>query len=173
MQAMEATCTHVRARRHAMPPPVPSPDRSQAYKLSRGSWLPSVVAQARMELPRTTEAPRLARQQMRDEAGAQLERSERELVEVLTTELVSNAVMHPGPQAGDKVRLHFAVAPERIRVEVCDDGAGFCAEQLEMPRTRPGGYGLMMVERGSSRWGAARGQGNCVWFELDRHVAGR
>ena len=115
--------------------------------------------------------PGLVRQQMRKRAGEELERGERELVEVLTTELVTNAVTHPGPEAGNSVSIHFAVAPERIRVEVCDDGAGFCSEQLEEPRTRPGGYGLVLVERGSSRWGAARDDGNCVWFELDRAAA--
>jgi anti-sigma regulatory factor (Ser/Thr protein kinase) len=142
--------------------------RSEAFQLARGSWLPSVVAQTRMQLPRTVEAARLARQTVRREAGGQLDRPEREIVEVLMTELVSNAVMHPGPEAGDSVDLHFAVAPDRIRVEVCDSGEGFAPGELEEPRTRPGGYGLLMVDRGSSRWGASRDDGNCVWFELDR-----
>jgi len=139
-----------------------------AYHLARGSWLPSVVAQATMDLPRSTDAPRLARQCVQSKAAEELDRPEREMVEVLLSELVSNAVMHPGPRAGDSVNLHFAVAPERIRVEVCDDGEGFAPGDLGRPRDEPGGYGLIMVDRGSSRWGTSREDGNCVWFELDR-----
>ena len=148
-------------------------EHSFAYHLARDSWLPSVVAQARVDLPPTPEAPRLARQSVQDEAGAQLDHPEREMVEVLTTELVSNAVVHSGMDDGDNVILHFAVAPERIRVEVCDHGAGFSADQVGRPRSEPGGYGLLMVDRGASRWGASRDDGNCVWFELDRDGAGR
>lgn len=146
-------------------------ERSFAYHLARDSWLPSVVAQARAELPRTVEAPRLARRALQDRAGARLRPDEEEIVEVLTTELVTNAVQHAGLDPGETVALRFAVAPERVRVEVCDGGAGLNLEELARPRARPGGYGLVLVNRGASRWGASRDDGNCVWFELDREAA--
>jgi len=91
------------------------------------------------------------------------------MIDILMTELVTNAVVHAGRQAGENVLLRFALAPERIRVEVCDHGVGFTTEQLARPRTGPGGYGLMMVDRGASRWGASAEGGTCVWFELDRN----
>ena len=156
-----------------MPAHTTAPAQSFAYHLARASWLPSVVSQATVDLPRTVEAPRLARQSVQREAGAQLESAEREMVDILMTELVSNAVVHGGRDGADNVILHFAVAPERIRVEVCDDGAGFSTDDVGGPRSGPGGYGLVLVDRGASRWGASGEEGTCVWFELDRDGAGR
>ena len=122
-------------------------------------------------LPRTADAPGLARRSVQHMAGGQLDHPEREMVEILMTELVTNAVVHTGRDAGENVILRFAVAPERIRVEVHDHGIGFSTEQLARPRTEPGGYGLMMVDRGASRWGTSVQGGTCVWFELDRNEA--
>jgi anti-sigma regulatory factor (Ser/Thr protein kinase) len=102
------------------------------------------------------------------EAGATLDHLEQEMVDILMTELVTNAVVHPPRQAGTNVILRFAVSPECIRVEVHDDGDGFSLDDVGRPRSRPGGYGLVMVDRGASRWGASGQDGNCVWFELDR-----
>ena len=122
-------------------------------------------------LPRTADAPGMARRSVRHMAGGELDHPEREMVDILMTELVTNAVVHAGRDAGKNVILRFAVAPERIRVEVCDRGVGFSSDQLAEPRSEPGGYGLMMVDRGASRWGASAEGGTCVWFELDRNGA--
>lgn len=148
-------------------------EQSSAYHLARDSWLPSAVTRDTVDLPRTAEAPRLARQSVKHKAGAQLDPAEREIVEILMTELVTNAVVHAGRDAGENVILRFAVAPERIRVEVCDRGVGFSTDELARPRTEPGGYGLIMVDRAASRWGASGEDGMCVWFELDRNGAAR
>ena len=86
-------------------------------------------------------------------------------VELLTTELVSNAVRHGGANDGGVVILHVAIAPDCLRVEVCDRGDGFTPG-----RPRPygeGGYGLFLVSEVSSRWGVSNDDGNCAWFELD------
>ncbi len=155
-----------------MPARTSCPEQSFAYHLARDSWLPSTVTQDRVDLPRNAEAPRLARQSVQRKAGAQLNHAEREIVEILMTELVTNAVVHAGRDAGENVIIRFAVAPERIRVEVCDRGVGFSTDELARPRAEPGGYGLMMVDRGASRWGTSAEDGTCVWFELDRNGAG-
>jgi hypothetical protein len=67
------------------------------------------------------------------------------------------------------VILRFALSPECIRVEVHDAGEGFSMAEVGKHRTEPGGYGLLMVERGASRWGTRGDDGNSVWFELDRN----
>jgi anti-sigma regulatory factor (Ser/Thr protein kinase) len=86
-------------------------------------------------------------------------------VELLTTELVSNAVRHGGARDGELVVLHLAIAPHCLRVEVCDRGPGF---QPGLPRPYgEGGYGLFLVSEVSSRWGVSSEDGNCAWFELD------
>lgn len=146
-------------------------DDSFAYHLAKQTWLPSAVAQARVELPPTQDAPSLARQAAGGVLGSLLYEQETELIEVLVSELVSNAIAHARLGPDDRVVLHLALAPERIRVEVCDGGAGFTRSELGKPRSEPGGYGLMMVDRGASRWGISSDDGACVWFECDRGAA--
>lgn len=143
-------------------------DDSFAYHLAKQTWLPTAVAHTRVELPATREAPSLARQATDGALGSLLDELETELIEVLVSELVSNAVAHAGLGPGDAVVLHVAAAPERIRVEVCDGGDGFSRAELGKPRSGPGGYGLTMVDRGASRWGISTEDGACVWFECDR-----
>ena len=121
-----------------------------------------------MDLPRSRDAPRLARRSIEHEAAAALDDFERDMVDVLMSELVTNAVVHPLRRSEDNVILRFAVSPECIRVEVHDAGEGFSLDEVGKPRTEPGGYGLVMVERGASRWGTHDDDGNSVWFELDR-----
>jgi anti-sigma regulatory factor (Ser/Thr protein kinase) len=94
---------------------------------------------------------------------------EREMVDVLMSELVTNAVVHPPRRCGGNVILRFALSPECIRVEVHDAGEGFSMAEVGKHRNEPGGYGLLMVERGASRWGTHGDDGNSVWFELDRN----
>jgi anti-sigma regulatory factor (Ser/Thr protein kinase) len=154
-----------------MPAMALSTERSREPWMARDSWLSSAIAETRVDLPRTRDAPRMARRSIRRDAGAALEHSEREMVDVLMSELVTNAVIHPGRRGGDNVILRFAVSPELIRVEVHDAGGGFSMDEVGEPRSEPGGYGLVMVDRGASRWGASDHDGNCVWFELDRSAA--
>lgn len=146
-------------------------ERSFAYHLARGTWVPSAVVKLTLELPRTAAATPAARKTVSDRAGALLDEEELEIVEVLVTELMTNAVAHAGPQAGEGVVLHLAVASQRIRVELCDGGTGFDPDGLQLPRHEGGGFGLLMVDRAASRWGVASDEGNCVWFELDRQPA--
>ena len=146
-------------------------ERSFAYHLARDTWLPSAVVKLKEELPAAPGAAPLARDAIRAEVGARLGEEELEVVEVLVSELVTNAVAHAGLDAGDSLVLHLAVAPERLRVEVCDGGVGFEPTAVGGRDGAPGGYGLLMVDRAASRWGVATDDGNCVWFELDRHPA--
>ena len=154
-----------------MPDQVERLERSFAYHLARDTWIPAPVVRLKRELASTADAAPSARQAIRDEVGERLEEEELEVVEVLVTELLTNAVAHAGLAAEDSVVLHLAVAPERIRVEVCDHGHGFTPEEVGRPRPDPGGFGLLMVDRAASRWGIAGDDGNCVWFELDREPA--
>jgi anti-sigma regulatory factor (Ser/Thr protein kinase) len=56
-----------------------------------------------------------------------------------------------------------------IRVEVHDEGTGFDPSELPPPSAndaRETGWGLVLVDRLSSRWGVERGAGFTVWFEV-------
>ena len=146
-------------------------ERSFAYHLAEGTWLPSAMLNVRKDLPSTARAAPAARQAVRDEVGELLGEEELEVVEVLISELVTNAVAHAGLDHDDSVVIHLAVASERLRVEVCDGGMGFSPRELGRRRHEPGGFGLLMVDRAASRWGVSGDDGSCVWFELDRQPA--
>ena len=82
---------------------------------------------------------------------------------LLISELMTNAVLH-GPDAAGDCDLALDHDGERLRVEVCDRGAGFV---LPTDVRAIGGWGLMFVERLSDRWGIGEGGPTSVWFEID------
>jgi anti-sigma regulatory factor (Ser/Thr protein kinase) len=86
---------------------------------------------------------------------------------ILISELVTNAVRHGAVQASS-VRVRIDVSPERIRLEVEDDGVGEF-RPATVPRDGAGGLGLRLVESLSDRWGIARTGPTVVWCELDTH----
>lgn len=83
--------------------------------------------------------------------------------QLLTSELVNNAVVH----ASSAVTVRVRFKDRCLRVEVADVGAG----ALRRPHSGPedtGGRGLHLVEVLSTSWGTSSGQtGRVVWFELD------
>lgn len=83
---------------------------------------------------------------------------------LLVSELVTNAVRHA---ESESFEVRLAVSPERVRLEVRDQGAGF------QPKVAPredggGGYGLVIVERIADRWGVEHDDGGLIWLEVDR-----
>ena len=91
-------------------------------------------------------------------------------IRLLVSELVTNAVRHAGGPAGGQVQLDVTVEPPRVRVEVADPGAGFDPEPRDDEMTRPGGWGLYLVDRIADRWGVVRNTMNRVWFEVNGAV---
>ena len=85
-----------------------------------------------------------------------------ETVLLLTSELVTNAVLHgAGP-----VSVHVAWGEGKLRVEVGDQ-----APELPVLRpldaAAPNGRGLLFVDSLSSGWGVLAGDtGKTVWFTL-------
>ncbi|WP_308271306.1 ATP-binding protein [Kitasatospora sp. SUK 42] len=91
--------------------------------------------------------------------------------ELLTSELVSNAVRHA---AGRTIGLHVSRKPGWLRVEVRDSSRAMpCMILAEAQPVNERGRGLRIVDDLADRWGAdllPRGKG--VWFELrirERH----
>ena len=83
---------------------------------------------------------------------------------LLVSELVTNAVRHA---RGDAFEIRLDVRPERLRLEVRDEGPGF-APQVAPREDGSGGYGLLIVEQLADRWGVERDEQGLVWLELDR-----
>jgi anti-sigma regulatory factor (Ser/Thr protein kinase) len=88
-------------------------------------------------------------------------------VRLLVSELVTNSVRHSGASPPDSVALDVAVDSGTIRVEVSDTGTGFEPRPREADRSKPGGWGLYLVDRLADRWGVARNHLTRVWFEID------
>jgi anti-sigma regulatory factor (Ser/Thr protein kinase) len=92
----------------------------------------------------------------------------RDLLALLVSELVTNAVRHAAPP----VVLRVDVDDERTRVEVDDRGVQLPV-LTDPPASAFGGRGVKIVDMLATAWGTERhrtDKGKTVWFEL-RHPA--
>jgi anti-sigma regulatory factor (Ser/Thr protein kinase) len=105
-------------------------------------------------------APRIARDQVERHMPSNFER--RRDAALLTTELVTNAVIH----AHSVVDLDLYIDGDQIYVSVVDFGPG--EPEIREPDGSGGGYGLQLVDKLATRWGhdALDPLGKRVWFEL-------
>jgi serine/threonine-protein kinase RsbW len=90
------------------------------------------------------------------------------VLELLTSELVSNAVRH-GPAGPDdqQISLDAKLAGDHVFVEVCDEGGRSEPTLVEHDDPlEPGGLGLQLVDRLAAEWGSRRDGVRCVWFRL-------
>ena len=138
--------------------------------LASGTWPRTVGQHLEIALPPAPDSAAHARQAAQALLAGHVRAAELHETLILLSEVVMNAVCHPVPRAGAQVAVHVGVARERIRAEVYDSGAGFDASALSGEPGVDGGWGLVIVDRAASRWGASTGERHCVWFELDRDV---
>ena len=114
-------------------------------------------------------AARCARRAVREELRDALPKRRLADVELLVSELATNSVRHAGCGETDELSMEADVAPDKVRVRLSDPGSGFEARTPEPPPTgSAGGYGLVLLERLSDRWGVQRENGFSVWFEVQR-----
>jgi anti-sigma regulatory factor (Ser/Thr protein kinase) len=106
---------------------------------------------------------RAARDFVADALDEQGFAGDKEIVLLLASELVTNAVRH----AATTFEITVDVEPDRVKVAVID------GDMDHGPRVRhPGpddtnGRGLLLVDQLSAVWGSDRvGQGKAVWFTL-------
>lgn len=114
-------------------------------------------------LPRDLAAPGAARRAVEQWFGALLDPDDLERVKLLTSELVTNAVVH----GVGKITLHARLDDDRVLVEVVDEGHGFERTLHKRDFDEVGGRGLAIVDAEASRWGIHEGTTH-VWFELAR-----
>jgi serine/threonine-protein kinase RsbW len=144
------------------------PVDSQGY-LADGTWGGDLELQSKFDLPGDETAPFAARRAAEQALAQALDGDTLASADLLVTELVSNAVRHGRPRADGCLDLHLGVSADCIRVEVCDQGAGF--EPGQPSPYGEGGYGLFLVDELATRWGVSTASGTCVWFELAREAA--
>ena len=114
-------------------------------------------------------AARCARRAVREELSDALPGRRLADVELLISELATNSVRHAGCDESDELAMEADVRPDRVRVRLSDPGRGFEARSPRPPAAgATGGYGLVLLERLSDRWGVQRDDGFTVWFEVER-----
>ncbi|HEV7207998.1 MAG TPA: ATP-binding protein [Mycobacteriales bacterium] len=123
-------------------------------------------------------APATARRHVRVECAAHgVSASMTDTAVLLTSEIVTNAVLHGG---GD-MRLGASALATHVRVEVMDGSRqhptlrrlALAADGMALPADESttllaeGGRGIALVNSLADHWGAVDAQpGKCVWFEL-------
>ncbi|MFH0175954.1 ATP-binding protein [Streptomyces cacaoi] len=91
-----------------------------------------------------------------------------ETAELLTSELVTNALVH----TDDDAVLTATVSPSGLRVEVRDSAAHRPRPRVPSADEATHGRGLVLVESLADTWGVrAQGGGKVVWFELGAGAA--
>jgi anti-sigma regulatory factor (Ser/Thr protein kinase) len=88
--------------------------------------------------------------------------------QLLTSELVSNAVLHSGVDADATLVFRLAVAQSEVRLEVEDPGHRGAVAPRAPDHERGGGFGLNLVQQLSERWGLERvtAGGTRVWAHV-------
>lgn len=97
-------------------------------------------------------------------AGADVPPAYRGRLVLLLNEMVTNAIQHGGADADEGVRIRLSYSESSVRVEIADPGATESTHRV----TSEGGWGLLLVDNLSDRWGLdSRPDGGSVaWFEL-------
>jgi anti-sigma regulatory factor (Ser/Thr protein kinase) len=112
-----------------------------------------------------TDATGEAREHVRNDLGTALSSGKVSDAQLMTSELVANAVQHARLEPGATIGLDITVAARSINISVVDAGVGFAHEEGDKDF---GGWGLVIVERLSDRWGIRQDHPHSVWFEIDR-----
>jgi anti-sigma regulatory factor (Ser/Thr protein kinase) len=87
---------------------------------------------------------------------------------LLTSELVTNAVLHTSSgREGGRVTVVVVDLPDGLLVEVVDDGSPDGGPEVSGDRYAAEGHGLFLVEQLAARWGFLQdATGTTVWFQI-------
>ncbi len=91
-----------------------------------------------------------------------------ETVVLLTSEVVSNVVLHAGPhRPNDEIVLCVELTGDLVRVEVTDQHPGTPRIDTAAGSDGLSGRGLLLLDVLASAWGVVpSGTGKVVWFEV-------
>ena len=91
-----------------------------------------------------------------------------ENLRLLTTELVTNCLIHGRLRENDRIGVHVRVDAGLVRVDVHDPGPCFAQPSTVAPSDPAARWGLVLVDRIADRWGVVSDGGCRVWFVLGR-----
>ena len=123
-----------------------------------------------LTLSRKAEAVPAARRSLQTfggclEAGALYDAS------LCLSELVANAVLHPGPDSDGEMHIEIAFHEGHMHVAVVNTGKAFEPDEPVLEAGRVGGLGLFIVASVADRWGVDGASGTKVWFEIELDAA--
>jgi anti-anti-sigma factor len=144
--------------------PLPAAPAGEAHAI-----VPHADRMLRLHIRGSLDAPRTARLATREAiydhpaAAANLDS-----LTLLVSEVVTNAVTHPQLPEESNVAFTVTITPELTRVLVSDGGPGFESPSDSSAGRVQSGYGILLLDAQSSRWGVQRVPGRfTVWFEID------
>lgn len=121
-----------------------------------------MAEQLSVELPRTAQAPFLARRALGELEG-RVDDGVLPDLRLLVSELITNSVKYGGD---GPVRLEVRTDGPRVRAEIIDQGVGFTPVKRSDDLEKVGGWGLHLVQQLTTSWGTYEGSTH-VWFEID------
>jgi anti-sigma regulatory factor (Ser/Thr protein kinase) len=125
------------------------------------------VSAAEVDLPRDRSCASRARRWLEQRAPDGIDSETMDDLKLVATELVENALVH----GRGRIVLRLEERGDSLRVEVTDEGEGV-AIKIRRHGTEIGGWGLVLVDRLTARWGAFEGTTH-VWAELPLPPTGR
>jgi anti-sigma regulatory factor (Ser/Thr protein kinase) len=128
------------------------------------------MAMTRLEfhLPPRSSAPALARATVSTVIGG-VRPDVTEEVELLTSEVVTNAIRHARADPLAEVILRVDASNDHVRVEVLNPGPSFDPPVPSRPDVSGTGLGLFLVDALADAWGVDReGPRTMVWFEISK-----
>jgi anti-sigma regulatory factor (Ser/Thr protein kinase) len=92
---------------------------------------------------------------------------------LLTSELVTNAVMHSASRcSGGTITVQIRESAGGVRIEVADGGSDLSTPVVRGDVYASDGHGLFLVQSLSDQWGYLRDdEGTTVWFWLGSELA--
>lgn len=120
----------------------------------RVPWSPAAIGLARRAIVTDLQARQVAEETI-DEA------------ELVTSELVTNAIRHARPRSDGRLRVHWKVRFEVVEVEVTDGGGDTIPRPAPLAVWAASGRGLRIVRSLAHEWGVSTDKaGVTVWVAL-------
>ena len=127
------------------------------------------MTMSEFHLPPRTTAPRLARATVSSAIGS-VRPEVAEEIELLTSEVVTNAIRHARVDPLGEVTLRVDASDDHVRVEVLNPGPSFDPPVPSIPGVSGTGLGLFLVDALADAWGVDReGPRTKVWFEISKN----
>ena len=120
----------------------------------RAPWRPSSVGRVRQAM-------------YEDLSARDVESGVIEEAQIVTSELMANAIRHARPLGDHTVRIHWRVKSGVVEVDVTDGGSTTTPRPAPRALWRPSGRGLRIVRSLAHEWGVSEQRGAVtVWASL-------